>query len=88
MPHIGEERALLSAPVAKEVIALGASPATFTAVDRGTLVVQAGTVSNIELGRGGVFVSAGVVAGCIPVARGDQVRVTYAVAPTTNYFRG
>lgn len=87
MPHAGEERAALSAAPPKEVVALGASPATFTAVDPGTFVVQAGTVTKIELGRGGVFVDVGVIAGCIPVSRDDQVRVTYTVAPTTNYFK-
>lgn len=85
--HAGEQQALLSAAPPKEVVVLGASPATFTAVDLGTFIVQAGTVTKIELGRGGVFVDVGVTVGCVPVSRGDQVRVTYAVLPTTNYFK-
>jgi 2-keto-4-pentenoate hydratase len=42
----------------------------------------------VELGRKGSFVTTGITAGVVPVARGDQVRVTYTVLPTATFFKG
>ena len=88
MPHSDEALGLLAATAPLASVALGASPYTYVALDRGVLVIQAGTVSLVELGRKGAFVTTGVVAGCIPVSKGDQVRITYVVAPTTTFFKG
>lgn len=67
---------------APAAIVLGASPFTYDVVANGIVIVQGGTVSLIEYGRNGAFTDVGVTAGPIPVNEGDQVRVTYTVAPT------
>lgn len=87
MPHAGETQSVLSTAPAVQAVTPGASPYTFTAPDPGKLVVQGGTVSLIELGRGSTFVTTGLTSGIVPVARGDLVRVTYTVVPTVNFFR-
>lgn len=87
MPHIGEEHAFLSGPPVIQSVVPGVSPYTYVAPDSGNVTIQAGTVTLIELGRLGTFVTTGLTLGIIPVARGDQIRITYAVAPTMNFFR-
>lgn len=87
MPHPGEALALLAHTAPLQSVALGASPYSYVAPANGAVVVQGGTVSLLELGRG-TFVSVGVLAGVVPVVAGDVVRVTYAVAPTMTFFRG
>lgn len=87
MPHPGEIVGVLSTAPAQAAVAPGASPYTFTAPDPGRIVIQGGTVSLIELGRGGAFVTTGIAVGIVAMSRGDQVRVTYAVAPTMTYFK-
>ena len=67
---------------APSVQTLGASPASVTAARDGVLVISAGAVSLIEYGRGAAFVGLGVLAGAVPVRRGDIIRITYTVAPT------
>jgi len=88
MPHIGEERAKLSQPPAIQVLAIGASPSSTIVPDDGKIVVQGGTVSLIEIGRNGTFVTTGLTTAVLPVSRGDVVRITYTVVPTVNYFKG
>lgn len=88
MPHSDESSSLLSSTAPLASVVVGASPFTFVAPDPGKLVVQGGTVSLVELGRKGSFATTGITAGVIPVARGDQVRVTYSVLPTATFFRG
>ena len=88
MPHRDETLALLLATAPLAAVTVGGSPFTYIAPDNGKVVVQGGTVSSIELGRRGSFVTTGVTAGVVPVARGDQVRVTYTVLPTMTFFRG
>jgi predicted Rossmann-fold nucleotide-binding protein len=87
MPHHDETLSLMleTAPLAG--VAVGASPFTYVAQDSGRLVVQGGTVSLIELGRKGTFVTTGITTGVIPVSRGDSVRVTYTVLPTLTFFK-
>lgn len=68
-------------------IAVGASPFSYTAPNAGTVLVRGGTVTVLELGRGGVFVNIGVVAGPVPVSAADVVRVTHAGAPTMTYVQ-
>jgi predicted Rossmann-fold nucleotide-binding protein len=88
MPHSDELWAVLGTTAPMVSVVPGASPFTYTAPDPGRVVVQGGTVTLIEVGRQGTFVLAGVIAGVLPVSRGDQVRVTYAVAPTMTFFKG
>lgn len=75
-------------PVAQPVsnIAVGASPFTTTAAFNGHVAVTGGTVSAIALIRQGTTVATGLTAGLIPASRGDQVKVTYAVAPTMTFI--
>ena len=88
MPHSGELWATMVAPnpALPAAVSLGASPATWTASKPGTLIVSGGTVSLVEIGRGASFVVAGLIGGMIPVSAGDQVRVTYLVAPTVTFL--
>ena len=46
------------------------------------VIVRGGTVTSIEIGRGGSYESIGVTAGMFGLSPGDVLRVTYAVAPT------
>lgn len=87
MPHTDEVLGLMSATAPPVTVAPGASPYTYTAVDAGTLVVQGGTVSLVELGRKGTFVTTGLTTAVLSLSRGDQVRVTYAVAPALTFFK-
>lgn len=88
MPHSDEASSLLAASAPLAAVVVGASPFTYVAPDSGTLVVQGGTVSLVELGRKGSFVTTGLIAGVVPVSRGDQLRVTYTVLPTMTFFKG
>jgi len=84
MPHIGE--LMTSRGGAAQAVSLGASPATFTANADGVVLVSGGTVSALAYGRLGVFTTVGVVAGAVPISKGDTFRVTYAVAPTITFI--
>lgn len=78
---------LLNSNAAPEVIAVTASPFSYTAANDGLVIVTGGTVSLVEYGRGGVFTNIGTIAGAVPVSQGDVVRVTYTVAPTITFVR-
>jgi len=74
-------------PQPEEVIPLTASPMTYTAVIRGQAHIGGGTVSVIEFSRDGTnWYDTGMTEGFVQMDRGDQLRVTYSVAPTINYF--
>lgn len=88
MPHHDEVLANLLGRVGPQSLAVGASPFTYPVSDTGAVVISGGTVSLVEIGRAGSFVVGGVLAGMFPVWRGDQVRVTYVVAPTMTLMRG
>lgn len=62
------------------------SPYTYTAINPGFLIVNAGTVTLIEFARNGTFITVGVLAGIFPVGINDQLRITYAVAPTLTFI--
>ena len=67
-------------------IAVGASPFTYTATKAGAVIVNGGTLSLIQFGRGGALYTLGVLAGVAPVWAGDTVVVTYVVAPTMTFM--
>lgn len=74
-------------PQAEEAVTLAASPMTYTAVIRGQAHVSGGTVSVIEFSRNGTdWYDTGAIAGFVQMDRGDQLRVTYTVAPDITYF--
>jgi hypothetical protein len=68
-------------------ITVTTSPMTYTAVIRGQAHVSGGTVSVIEFSRDGTnWYDTGITAGFVQMDKGDQLRVTYAVAPNITYF--
>jgi hypothetical protein len=69
-----------------EVVTLGASPDTYIVEEDGVLIVNGGTVSQIDYTRNATAVPVGVVAGPIPVLAGDSITITYAVAPTVTFL--
>lgn len=71
-------------PVA--VISVGASPFTYTAPANGQVAVTGGTVSIVSFIRQGTTVATGLITGLVVVSRLDQVKVTYAVAPTMTFM--
>lgn len=87
MPHHDEILSLMTETAPLASVTVGASPFTYVAQDSGRLIVQGGTVSLIEAGRKGTFVTTGLTAGVVPVSRGDSVRVTYSVLPTLTFFK-
>lgn len=66
----------------------GASPWGYTAPFSGAIAITGGTVSAIALARQGASISTGLIAGLIPVSRGDIVTTTYTVAPTATFIPG
>ncbi len=55
-----------------------------------TVLVSGGTVTSIEISRNGgsSYTLAGLIAGQYSLQPGDQMRVTYAVAPTMTMIPG
>lgn len=73
-------------PADVQSVALGISPATYTAQQKGFVIVQGGTVSLIQFSRGGVTnYTTGQTSGTIPLSAGDSVIITYTVAPTVTF---
>ena len=75
-------------PKTIQAVTLTASPSSQMVPSDGKIVVQGGTVSLIEIGRGGTFIITGVTNGVIPVSEADVVRITYTVAPVVNFLNG
>ncbi len=76
--------ALLHSRVPMAVTPTG-SPFTYAAARDGIFIVPDGTVSLIEVGYSGSFYQTGVAAGMFPLMRGDSIRLTYTVAPTSSF---
>ena len=71
-------------PPSNEVtITVGASPFTYQALARGSVIISGGTVSTVTYSRtSGVAHLTGQTAGMFPVSLGDTLVVTYGSAPT------
>jgi hypothetical protein len=70
-------------PENESPVVLDASPATFSAPRKGSVIVQGGTVSSIQFSRNGVdFYDVGAVAGMFTVNAADVLRITYSSVPT------
>lgn len=80
MPHFGEQ--VPGIPLAGVGITLTGSPFTYVNTRPGVILVNGGTVTVVEIGRGGTFYVTGVIAGAFPVGKSDSIRITYTVAPT------
>lgn len=73
-------------PSAEVTVTVGTSPYTYTATQRGFLIVQGGTVSLIQWSRGGVANhTTGQTQGCFPVSAGDSLIITYTGAPNVTF---
>lgn len=74
------------ASMRESAVTLTGSPNTLTAPSGGFYIVNAGTVTVVEWSRDGTtWFTTGAIAGCFPVSSQDQLRITYAVAPTVTF---
>lgn len=74
-----------AAPPIDDTLTLDPSPATYTAIHPGFLLIVGGTVSQVDLIRARVTVTTGQTAGFFPMSQDDQLEITYAVVPAI-YF--
>ncbi len=72
-------------PAAESSVTVGASPFTFTASQRGFVIVQGGTVSLVQFSRSTTNYTTGQTSGCFPVSAGDSLIVTYSVSPNMTF---
>ena len=82
--HPGELLQSTTSPAV--AVALGASPAFYTAVVPGSIYIAGGTVTLITHYRNGGAFGLGILAGGIRLRKGDILGVTYAVIPTAVTF--
>ena len=68
------------------VVTVGASPFTYLAEGDGVLIVDGGTVSQVDYVRNSTSVDAGVVAGAFQILKADAITITYAAAPTVTFL--
>lgn len=88
-PHIGEKAQSITMPplsMAAMTVTVGASPFTFTAPRNGLLFLSGGTLSAIQYSRGASLNVLGASTNQIYVMAGDQVRVTYLLAPAITFL--
>lgn len=80
MPHLGE---LYIPPWVglHGPIALGFSPAVFTATANGTFYINGGNVTTVTQTRNGLLVTLGIINGPAVARKGDIITVTYLVIP-------
>ena len=71
-------------PGAEMPITVGASPFTYTAGQKGFVIVSGGTVSAVHFVRTASY-SVGVTHGAFPLSAGDQLVVTYSGKPTMTF---
>ena len=74
-------RQAYSVDTAASSVTVTASPMTYTATDRMSLHVTGGTVSSVAFVRGSTSLTVATNQ-LIPLNPGDQVVITYTVAPT------
>jgi hypothetical protein len=67
-------------------ITVGPSPFNYSAPSGGTVLIQGGTVSLVQISRDGVSnYTTGQTQGAIPVSFQDTLIITYSVAPTMTF---
>ncbi len=75
---------------ARTVVTLGSSPATLTNACSTPILlsISVGTVTGIDCSRdnGATFDAAGLLGGQVLLNSGDQVKLTFAVAPTVVFW--
>lgn len=73
-------------PSAELAVPLTGSPYTYTALEKGFVIVSGGTVSLIRFSRiSGTAYTTGQTAGVFPLSFGDMLIITYTVAPTVTF---
>lgn len=74
------------APALPLPVTVGVSPFTLSATAKGSVIVNGGTVSQIQFSRDGVnFFTTGQTAGMFTVNASDLLVITYTVAPTVTF---
>lgn len=69
-------------------LSLGASPATYTAVAPGDLMISGGTVTGVTLTRGATSATLSASVATVPMAIGDSVTITASTMPTVYFVPG
>lgn len=77
--------ALIAKSLPESSITVTASPFSYTVQSEGAVLVQGGTVSQIQLKRVSAH-TLGVTDGLFPVTTGDVITVTYTGLPTMVFF--
>jgi len=73
-------------PDSENAVTPTGSPFTYTAGNKGFLIVQGGTVSLIQFSRGLVANhTTGQTQGAIPLSQGDSLIITYSSAPNLTW---
>lgn len=72
-------------PGAETPLTLTGSPFVYTAPSRGFVIVNGGTVSNVQFKRSTQNYITGASSGCFPVSAQDILTITYSVAPTVTF---
>lgn len=74
------------APGFESPVTVGASPFTYSASAKGSVIVFGGTVSQIRFSRDGTtFYNVGATAGMFTLNASDRLEVTYSVLPTMTF---
>jgi hypothetical protein len=75
------------APANVEGITVGTSPYSYSAIVKGSVIVQGGTVSLIEFTRDGInWYDVGATAGMFYLNAADQLRTTYTGVPAITFI--
>jgi hypothetical protein len=64
------------------------SPMTWAAPFWGSFLINGGSISAVGLQRQGVPITAGVIQGFFPLARGDSIVITYGGSPIFTFIPG
>ena len=74
------------APGNVEPVTVGVTPYEYSAVKRGSMIVEGGTVSLIEFSRDGTdYYDVGATAGMFALNASDRLRVAYSVVPNMTF---
>ncbi len=87
-PWIQFFQSLLNPPAPIQSIAPTGSPFEYTASSNGSICVEGGTVSFIQITRGTTTFTTGVISGILPMSKGDKITITYTIAPNINFIPG
>jgi hypothetical protein len=69
-------------PSSELPVNVGASPFIYSATMKGSVIVQGGAVSSIQISRSGTFHTTGVTQGLLNMAANDQLKIVFTSPPT------